>query len=221
MHSTGGCDICLEVKVIGYSRVLETENSELICRCIRQGGVIIYPTDTLYGVGGDFLSVAVHEQIDRLKGRSDSPYLAAVADMGMLRGLVADIPEIFSSRLARLLPGRFSFLFSAAAGLDPRLLRQQPTIGIRMPDMPSLLELIHRSAAPWVSTSVNRRGQPPLTDPEEISRLFDGADLFIEAGVLPQSAASTIVDVSVRPPRIRRRGVGVETVERLLGNPGP
>lgn len=192
------------------------ENRKFIIRSVLRGGVVCYPTDTLYGLGGNFFSPSVAERIDRLKGREDSPYSVAVSGIDMLAPLVAEIPSLFSDVFGKLLPGKFTFLFKAAVTVDPRLLKHRSLIGIRIPDVPPILELIRQTHVPWISTSVNRKGAPPLNDPDRIVREFPELDILIDDGTLPASSGSTIVDLTAEPPVVVRRGDDYEKIRQIL-----
>ena len=198
------------------SELRAAENREFIIRSVLRDGVVCYPTDTLYGLGGNFFSHAVAERIDCLKVREDSPYSVAVSGMDMLAPLVAEIPPLFSDVFGRFLPGKFTFLFTAASTVDPRLLKHRRLIGIRIPDVPPILELIRRTQVPWISTSVNRKGEAPLNDPDRIVREFPGMDIFINGGTLPASSGSTIVDLTVQPPVVLRRGDDYEKIRQIF-----
>ena len=184
-------------------------NLKKIAACLRSGGIIAYPTDTLYGLGGSFLSPAAHARIDALKGRSAQPYAAAVGSLAMLEPLVAEVPAIVRDRLRELLPGKFTFLFKPSPAVDPLLLRNSGKIGMRIPALPPLLQLIGRLGFPIITTSVNRGGEPPLNDPRQIALEFPGLDLLIDGGVLPPSRGSTVVDLTSSPPQIVRQGDGI------------
>lgn len=190
--------------------ILAAANLHTIAACLKADGVIAYPTDTLYGLGGNFLSLALIEKIDRLKNRHDMPYSVAGGGLSMLESLAADVPEVFYFQLQKLLPGKFTFLFKPNPAIDAALLKNSGKIGIRLPDLPPLLEMIRALGLPLVSTSVNRSGRPPLNDPQRIAREFPELDLLIDGGVLPPSPGSTLVDVTVTPPRIVRRGADLE-----------
>lgn len=198
------------------SELRAAENSGFIIRSVLRDGVVCYPTDTLYGLGGNFFSLAVADRIDRLKGRENSPYSVAVSGMEMLAPLVAEIPSLFFDVFERFLPGKFTFLFEAASTLDPRLLKHRSLIGIRVPDVPSILELIRQTQVPWISTSVNRKGAVPLNDPDRIVREFPGMDILIDGGTLPISSGSTIVDLTAKPPAVVRRGDDYEKIRPIL-----
>jgi L-threonylcarbamoyladenylate synthase len=206
--------------VIPFAEVLAPANFAKIGDCLRADGVIAYPTDTLYGLGGNFYSPAAMKKIDLLKKREDMPYSVAVGSVVMLESLVAEVPDIFRSRLKKLLPGKFTFLFKPAPTIDPLLLKNSERIGIRIPGLPLLLQLISALGFPLVSTSANLSGRPPLNDPRRIAREFPGLDLLIDGGVLPASAGSTIVDVAMAPPKIVRRGADWEKFAAAAGGPG-
>jgi L-threonylcarbamoyladenylate synthase len=202
--------------VIPFTNILAPDNFKKISDCLRADGVIAYPTDTLYGLGGNFFSAAVLTRIDALKKRSDMPYSVAVGGMAMLESLAMEIPDIFRARLQKLLPGKFTFLFKPHPTIDPLLLKNSDRIGIRIPGLPLLLKLISALGFPLVSTSVNLSGRPPLNDPQRIAREFPQLDLVIDGGVLPPSLGSTLVDVTTMPPQIVRRGADLEKVMAIL-----
>ncbi len=192
--------------VVPFTDVLVPANLRRIGDCLRADGVIAYPTDTLYGLGGNFLSYAAHAAVDRLKGREGAPYSAAVGDWAMLESLVRGIPAGLRERLQGLLPGKFTFLFAPGPAVDPALLKGSGKIGVRMPGLKPLLELIGRLGAPLISTSANRSLRPPLQDPALIAREFPGLDILIDGGTLPSSQGSTVVDLTADPPIIVRKG---------------
>ncbi len=129
---------------------------------------------------------------------------------------LTDIAEVFYSRLRKLLPGKFTFLFTASSAIDGRLLKNSAKIGIRLPGLPVLLQLIDRLGMPLVSTSVNRSGQTPLNDPARIASAFPEIDLLIDGGILPASAGSTLVDLTQSPPVVLRPGDELEKILTVL-----
>jgi tRNA threonylcarbamoyl adenosine modification protein (Sua5/YciO/YrdC/YwlC family) len=201
--------------IIPWNEIMSTANLDKIRDCILADGVVAYPTDTLYGLGGNFFSLALIEKIDRLKNRRDLPYSVAVGNLLMLESLASEIPGIFYSRLLNLLPGKFTFLFRASPEIDGRLLKQSGKIGIRLPGLLPLLQLIEKIGLPLVSTSVNRSGQPALNDPAQISSEFPGIDLLIDGGILPLSNGSTVVDLGASPPCLIRVGDDAEKFRAL------
>jgi tRNA threonylcarbamoyl adenosine modification protein (Sua5/YciO/YrdC/YwlC family) len=207
--------------IIPWNKIMTAANFNKIRDCILADGVIAYPTDTLYGLGGNFFSLALIEKIDRLKNRRDLPYSVAVGSLAMLESLTENIPEIFRRRLCKLLPGKFTFLFATSPVIDTRLLKNSAKIGIRLPGLPPLLHLIEKIGLPLVSTSANRSGQPPLNDPALIASEFPVLDLLLDGGVLPLSKGSTVVDLGAVPPRLVRAGDDVEKYSDLLTGTNP
>ncbi len=203
--------------IIPFADILAPGNLKKICDCLHDDGVIAYPTDTLYGLGCNFFSAAAMARIDVMKKRSDLPYSVAVGSLAMLESLAAEIPDVFRDRLQKLLPGKFTFLFKPQHAIDPLLLKNSDRIGIRIPGLPPLLKLMSALDFPLVSTSVNLSGRPPLNDPRQIALVFPGLDLLIDGGVLPPSQGSTLVDLTMSPPRIARRGEDLEKVLASLG----
>ena len=200
------------MQIIKYKDILLPKNLEIIRDIVENNGVIIYPTDTLYGLGGNFFSLAVLETIDRIKNREDLPYSVAVSGIEMAASLVETIPPVFYDLYEKLLPGKFTLLFKASESLNKALLKNSDKIGIRIPGVPNILKLIGTLNTPLISTSVNRSGEPPLNDPTAIIRQFADSkarytvSLLIDAGILPESRGSTILDISDTPITCIRKG---------------
>lgn len=209
------------MRIIKYPDILLPKNLDIIRGIIQKHGIIIYPTDTLYGLGGNFFSSKVIEKIDRIKGRKDMPYSAAVSDIKMLKKLVETIPAIFYDLHKKLLPGKFTFLFKASSSINKALLKNSDKIGIRIPNVPDILELIEILDVPLVSTSVNRSGEPALNDPAAIRDLFSKKQLkgfislLIDNGPLPGSGGSTILDLTVTPIQCIRKGDDFSQLKHL------
>lgn len=200
---------------LDYSDVLLDKNIIRIRQVIDSHGLICYPTDTLYGLGGNFLSLIVGNKIDCLKQRRELPYSVVISGIQMLDSLVETIPEIFHTLFRELLPGKFTFLLPASSRLHKSLLRNSSKIGIRIPDLPELLELISILDLPLISTSVNRSDQHPLNDPNRIVDQFPQIDLLIDKGKLDKSLGSTILDLTTHPMSCIRRGDDFNKLESL------
>ena len=209
------------MKIIKYNDLLLPKNHEIIRNIIGNNGVIIYPTDTLYGLGGNFFSLAAMETIDTIKNRKDMPYSAAISGTKMLEKLVDNIPAVFYDLYEKLLPGKFTLLFKASKSLNKTLLKNSDKIGIRIPNIPKILKLIEFLNTPLISTSVNRSWEPPLNDPGAIVREFSGSGarfsvpLQINAGILGKSKGSTILDITRTPIKCIRKGDGFFKLEEL------
>ena len=209
------------MQTIKYPDILLPKNLDILRAVIQKHGIIIYPTDTLYGLGGNFFSSRVIEKIDRIKGRKDMPYSAAVSGIEMLNKLVETIPAVFYDLHKKLLPGKFTFLFKACSSINKALLKNSDKIGIRIPNVPDILKLIEILDVPLVSTSVNPSGELPLNDPAAIRDLFSNEhlkgflSLLIDKGPLPESGGSTILDLTVTPIQCIRKGDDFSQLKRL------
>ena len=171
---------------------------------IRDGGIIIYPTDTLYGFGVDAGNDAAVERLSTIKGRP-GPWSIAVADLEMLKRY-ADIPEIYISTVEDTLPGPVTLILPASdSEISSSIISDHHSIGIRIPDHPFPISLIQQLGFPITSTSVNRTGMPALNDPRQIKREFDDEfNLLIDAGLLPKSKGSTIINLIGKTMQIVR-----------------
>jgi len=151
------------------------------------------------------------------------PYSLVVSGLDMVNSLVAEIPDFFPVIFENLLPGKFTFLFKAAKRISPLLLKGNDKIGIRVPNTPHLLKLVQILDFPLISTSVNRSGTPPLNDPLAIIREFsvdlttEDAAILLDAGKLPPSHGSTIVDITQSPPKVIRQGDDYEKWQQFSG----
>jgi tRNA threonylcarbamoyl adenosine modification protein (Sua5/YciO/YrdC/YwlC family) len=125
------------------------------------------------------------------------------------------MPEIFPALFRELMPGKFTFLLPASSGLQKSLLRNSTKIGIRIPDLPEILELISALDLPLISTSVNRTNQNPLNDPNLIATQFPEIDLLIDRGPLEESQGSTILDLTRTPVTCIRQGDDFSKLESL------
>jgi L-threonylcarbamoyladenylate synthase len=200
------------MKVIKYRDILLKKNIETIKNIITNHGLIVYPTDTLYGIGGNFFSLPAMEKLDALKNRRDMPYSVIVTGLGMLHQLVDNVPEVFGIIYEKLLPGKFTFLFRVSKSINPALVKGRDQIGIRIPNVPEMLKLVEILNVPLISTSVNRSSEPPLNDPGAIIKQFSSIDpdcgpsLLLDAGPLPDSKGSTILDLTQTPVKCIRKG---------------
>jgi L-threonylcarbamoyladenylate synthase len=194
------------MKKIKYSEILKDVHIKSIQQVLKKQGTLIYPTDTLYGLGGDFFSLQVMDKIDELKKREDIPYSVAVSGLEMLQDLVAEIPDVFYEFFGKIIPGRFTLLFKASPRINKILLKSSGKIGIRLPNLPDLLSLIEVLNTPLISTSVNHSGQKPLNNPDQMEKQFKSVDLLIDAGILPESLGSTVLDLTENPIKCIRKG---------------
>lgn len=172
---------------------------------LRRGGVVLYPTDTLYGLGADAISSAAVIQIARAKGRDErKPIHAIVADIAMARRF-GEIPDIVET-LARELPkGKITFVVKKNPAFDTGILRG-PTFGFRIPDNDLCIAMLRAFDGPITATSANAAGALPAGSIDGMLAQLHAQDidLVIDAGELPVSAPSTVLDLTGEMPRILR-----------------
>lgn len=173
---------------------------------LRQGGAIIYPTDTLYGLGVDALSDAAVENLYALKGReAGKPTHCIVADLAMAKEY-AEVNDAARKVAEKFLPGALTLILKKKPGIAGGITRGMETIGIRIPDNQFCIKLARSLGRPFTATSANRAGVEPESEFEKVLASVK-ADLAIDAGPLPLSKPSTIVNLVSGYPTILREGV--------------
>lgn len=174
---------------------------------LRQGEVIVYPTDTVYGIGCALGHKRAIDRIYHLTGKDESQLLTLIcADLSdIAKYAVIENPQY--RLLKRLLPGAYTFILPATKEVPRMLIGKRKTIGIRVPAHAVTHALVAALESPLVSTSASYRGEEPLNDPSEIVERFKGIELVLDAGycgILP----STVVDLSGPEPVVLREGAG-------------
>jgi len=183
-------------------KVFSTSSSEALAQAadvLNNGGIVAYPTDTLYGLGADSLNTTAVQRVARIKGRS-GPWSIAASDHKMLAQYCI-IPENHATFVTENLPGSVTLIFPCATErLVPDLLGDDRSIGIRIPDHSIPTNLVRRLGRPITSTSINRSGKPAMNDPNQIAEEFsEEIDLILDAGTLPPSSGSTIYNLTRNP----------------------
>lgn len=178
-------------------------------RILRSGGVIIYPTDTCYGIGADARNPRARGRIVKMKQRDESKKFSIIVKDIELIEKIAFVDDEQRAILRHYLPGQFTFVLMNA---DLSILNKN-TLGIRIPDNIVTQSIADAFDSPFISTSANIVGQPTLYSYSEINEDFlqlidpeNLADLVLDAGILPQNLPSTVVNLVKKPPVILRQG---------------
>ncbi|KKW06520.1 MAG: hypothetical protein UY39_C0033G0012 [Candidatus Kaiserbacteria bacterium GW2011_GWC2_49_12] len=177
---------------------------------LRSGGVIIYPTDTLYGLGADALSDSAVAKVKRIKGRDErKPIHAILANIETAKNYV--VMNDKASLLARMFwPGSLTLIFKKKEGVDTGIGSAIDTFGVRVSDNSFALELACTFGKPYTGTSANRSGEKPEHSIKgilaQLGEAVSDIDLVIDAGELPESPPSTVVDVHSAGTVILREG---------------
>ena len=184
-------------------------------RCLLTDGIIAFPTESFYGLGVVATSEAAVERLFVLKRRAaDQPVPVVVADRRQVAMVIDTIPPLAEQLIARFWPGPLTLVMAARAIIPTRLTGGTGRLGVRQPGLP-LPALIAAAAGPITATSANRSGAPPATTSEKVRAvLTDEIDLILDGGPTPGGPPSTVLDVTVEPPRLVRAGRITE--EQLL-----
>ena len=181
---------------------------------LHRGGLVIFPTETVYGLAADALSEEAVRRVWEVKGRpSDKPLPVQVADVDGLRLLWREVPEDLVALIRAFMPGPLTLVYWRSALVPDVVTAGADTVGVRIPDHPVALALLRAFGRPIVAPSANLSGEEPPSRVEEVSpRLLEQVDLMIDAGYTGGGVPSTVLDVTVRPARVLRAGA-ISTTE--------
>ncbi|MGB5110589.1 MAG: L-threonylcarbamoyladenylate synthase [Mycobacterium sp.] len=186
---------------------------------VKGGGLVVLPTDTVYGIGADaFNSQAVAALLAAKNRGRDMPVGVLVGSWHTIDGLVYAVPPAARELIQAFWPGALSLVVRHAPSLHWDLGDASGTVMLRMPLHPVAIELL-REVGPMAVSSANVSGLPAaVTAADARAQLADRVEVYLDGGRSPQGAASTIVDVSGPQPRVLREGpVTVADVARVLG----
>ncbi|MFQ5794453.1 MAG: L-threonylcarbamoyladenylate synthase [Candidatus Bipolaricaulia bacterium] len=185
-----------------------------IARLLRDGGVAIFPTDTIYGIGGNALNPEIVARVHRIKGRpSGKPFSLHLADVEDVHRYCQGLTSRQTGYLNKLLPGRYTVVLSASDAV-PDAFVSDGKVGIRVPDSAGFRAIAERLEFPLFGTSVNRSGEPPLTEIDEIAARFsDEVDMIVVTDEPMTNESSVVIDLTRDPP-VALRG---DLPQELLG----
>ena len=184
----------------------------LVVDVLRNGGIIIYPTDTVYGLGCDITNAKAVEMVARYKNVKveKSNFSFICTDLSQLASFSKPISAQVFKLLKRYLPGPYTFILNANSNVPKYFKGKKKTVGVRIPDSPIILEIVRALGNPIMSTSIHDDDDilEYSTDPELIHEKFkDIADLVIDGGY-GENVPSTIIDCTEENPLIIRQGKG-------------
>jgi len=184
------------------------ENAADAVAALRRGEVIVFPTETLYGLGANALDFKAVDKIFQLKGRdSDQPISALVADREMLDSLVAEVSPLAEKLIARFWPGPLTIVFPARRNIPGPLMNSTGGVGVRISSQPIATELVRRLGRPLTATSANPTGKPAARTVEEAISYFAGAvEIFVDGGGLTSKTGSTVIEICGKEIKIIREG---------------
>ncbi len=174
---------------------------------LKNGDVVAFPTDTVYGVGVDPFQPKAVRKLYQIKGRPiDKPIPILVGSTDAVERVAQKLPPTFAQLAERFWPGGLTLIVEAKS-LPPEVTAGGHTVGVRMPDHPLALALLHRFGGAIATTSANKSDAPPAISAEEVqSELGALVGIILDGGQTSTRIASTVLDLSVSPPQIRRQG---------------
>ena len=191
---------------------------------LRRGGLVAFPTETVYGLGAAGLDPVAVARIFLAKGRPpSSPLILHVVDVAQARSLVSAMPEAALRLAARFWPGPLTLVLPRGPAVPDAVAAGGPTVGIRAPDHRVAQDLIAAAGMPIAAPSANLSGRPsPTTAAHVLSDLDGRVDVILDAGPSALGVPSTVLDLTASPPRILRSGaISAAALREVVGEVAP
>ncbi|MBM4462493.1 MAG: threonylcarbamoyl-AMP synthase [Chloroflexi bacterium] len=208
--------LVIEVDPLNPQREVISRAAEII----RAGGLVAFPTETVYGLGADALNSRAVKKIFVAKGRPlDNPIIVHIAESGQLKVLADSVSAEAVALAERFWPGPLTLVLKKSARVPDTVTAGQHTVAVRMPGSNVALALIRASGVPIAAPSANLSQRPSGTTGRHVFQDLAGRiDLVLDAGPVEIGVESTVLDISTQPPTILRPGaVTVEDLESILG----
>jgi L-threonylcarbamoyladenylate synthase len=187
---------------------------------LRRGGLVAFPTETVYGLGANALDVAAVARIFATKGRpANNPLIVHVARVEQVRELAAEWPDAAERLAARFWPGPLTIVLPRASVVPNIVTAGAATVALRIPAHPIARALLDAANLPIAAPSANRSNQiSPTTAEHVLHGLGSAVDILLDGGAASGGLESTVVDLSTDPPRLLRPGlVRPSEIERVIG----
>ena len=182
------------------------KNITVASKIVKKGGTIIYPTETVYGLGCDPFNVDAVNNLLEIKGKRTKPFpilAATIEDANKAAHISLDGKKI----ARKFWPGPLTLIFPKKPAIPDIVTFDKDSVGLRVPNNKIALELIHLSGGLLIGSSANRTGEKPPRSIQEISEeLKDMVNVVLDGGITAQGIPSTVVDLTLKKPRILREG---------------
>ena len=204
------------------TKVVKTTEEELIeaAAILKKGGLVAFPTETVYGLGADALNEEAARKIYAAKGRpSDNPLIAHIAKKEDIEPLVREIPEAGKKLMDAFWPGPLTLIFPKSGRVPKGTTGGLDTVAVRMPSDPVARRLIELAGTPVAAPSANTSGRPRPTTAEHVRQDMDGRiEMIVDGGPVGIGVESTIVDVTGEIPMVLRPGaITMEMLKKCVG----
>lgn len=198
---------------------IEADKIKVIAGVLRGGGIMAFPTDTVYGLGANCFMQSAIRRIFQLKGRKSSkPISVLISVKSMVQSLTDEVPPLFWVLTEKFWPGPLTLVLKASSELPVEMIGPGETVGVRLPERAWLQQLIDDVAFPITATSANISGENEIRDPHRIKDIFSGkVDLILDGGKTEGILPSTVLDLSTPKPKIIREGaIPLSDIEKYL-----
>jgi len=179
-------------------------------KVIKEGGLVVFPTETVYGIAANLLDKSAVARLYKVKMRPEGkPFTVHISDQNMIKDMGCLVTEVAEKLISKFWPGPLTIILASKTGGN---------IGFRMPANKIALELIKTSGVPIIAPSANLSGKiPPVTAAQALIGLEDKVDMIIDGGGTDVGVESTVVDLTINPPRILRSGaVSEEDISKAI-----
>jgi len=212
----------METLIIKVDNLLDNEKSyQQAVDILNEGGVVAFPTETVYGLGALATDEQAVRKIFEAKGRpSDNPLIVHIGNREAVEQYAIQIPDDAYKLMEKFWPGPLTLVFHKRPGvIAPSVTPGFETVGLRMPDHPVALELLQTLDGPLAAPSANRSGKPSPTEAGHVLKDLHGRiPLILDGGETGVGVESTVLDMTVSPPAILRPGgVTKEMIESVIG----
>jgi len=198
----------------------ETARPELAAaaRVLATGGVVVYPTETVYGLGADAFNPAALQRLVALKVRAPGkPIAVLIADVEMLHDLVTDVPAIAQRLMRQFWPGPLTLVMRAQPAVSPLLTGTSDGVGVRVSSHAIATALVVAVGRPITTPSANPADRPPSISIDAAREYFGAqVDCYVDGGTLPGEPASTVVDVRAGWSLIREGAIPANRIRAVV-----
>jgi L-threonylcarbamoyladenylate synthase len=196
------------------SHQIKLLDGKLVERCvevIQAGELIIFPTETIYGIGGSAVDIRAWERLRQLKPERTKSFTYLVAGWEMTEpNIQGDLNHIHRI-MDKLCPGPVTLVCQASNRIEKPFANPDGSLAVRCPGIDRIRETIKASGVPWLHTSANLSGQPPVRLLRKVNpKVLSAASLAIDSGMTALGGQSTVLDLRVSPFRILRKGILTE-----------
>lgn len=187
---------------------------------LRQGKLVIFPTETVYGLAADAFDAGAVARVFAAKRRLLSEAVPVhIGERRDIRKVAASVPKAAEKLIERFFPGQLTLVLVKHPNVPEIVTANGPKIGVRMPNHPVALELLWEFGSPITGTSANiSGGTAPLTAADAVAQIGESVEVVVDSGRAAFGRPSTVIDVTVEPPKLLRPGaLAVEEIVEIIG----